>query len=165
MARNYVQGKFRPTNPNKYKGDVDNIVYRSSWELTAFKFCDSEKFVLKWSSETMVIPYCSPVDNRTHRYFVDLTVWVLTKTGVKPYLIEIKPLAQTKPPRQTKNKTPTRLLEEVKTYAVNQAKWKAARAFCNKNGFEFLIWTENELVPTKTNKIKRLKPMKKVPSK
>jgi hypothetical protein len=29
MARNYIQGKWVPSNPEKYKGDISNIVYRS----------------------------------------------------------------------------------------------------------------------------------------
>ena len=36
-----VQGKFRPKNPSKYKGDPTNIIYRSSWELTVFKYLDN----------------------------------------------------------------------------------------------------------------------------
>ncbi|NDB85179.1 MAG: head completion protein, partial [Alphaproteobacteria bacterium] len=27
------KGKFNPKNPNKYKGDPTNIIYRSRWEL------------------------------------------------------------------------------------------------------------------------------------
>ena len=27
------KGKFKPKNPTKYKGDLKEIVYRSSWEL------------------------------------------------------------------------------------------------------------------------------------
>lgn len=31
-------GKFRPKNIGKYKGNVDKITYRSSWEAWAMKF-------------------------------------------------------------------------------------------------------------------------------
>jgi len=33
----------------------------------------------------------------------------------------------------------------MRTYQVNKAKWQAAIAFCNKQGWEFLILTEIEL--------------------
>ena len=33
----------------------------------------------------------------------------------------------------------------VKTYAVNQAKWKAAREFCADRNIEFKIMTEDNL--------------------
>ena len=52
MADNkYKQGFYYPKNPNKYVGDVDNIVYRSSWELRVFKWMDDNPSVLEWASE------------------------------------------------------------------------------------------------------------------
>ena len=84
----YYQGKFSPKNYKKYKGDPTNIIYRSSWELTFMKYCDSNPNVLEWGSEEIVIPYKSPLDNRYHRYFVDFYIKVKEKTGVvKKYLI------------------------------------------------------------------------------
>ena len=35
---------------------------------------------------------------------------------------------------------------ETLTYAKNQAKWEAARKYCDKNGWEFKILTEYELI-------------------
>ena len=64
---------------------------------------------------------------------------VKESTGkIKTYVIEVKPHKQTKPPSK-KN------LYEMKTYAVNQAKWKAAKEFCDDRRIEFKIITENEL--------------------
>jgi hypothetical protein len=37
------------------------------------------------------------------------------------------------------------------TYQVNQDKWKAAREWAKKNGFEFIILTEYELGLAKRN--------------
>ena len=34
------QGKYRVSNPSKYKGDLDNIIYRSMWEAKCFAWCD-----------------------------------------------------------------------------------------------------------------------------
>lgn len=143
MARNYKQGRFTPRHPEKYVGDASNIIYRSSWELKMMKWADMNPDVLKYASEELIIPYVSPVDSRQHRYFVDFLIMVRTRSGeIKKYAVEIKPAAQTVPPT-TKNKK--RLLEETMTYAVNQAKWAAADAFCKKKDMEFIVLTEKHL--------------------
>jgi hypothetical protein len=36
-------------------------------------------------------------------------------------------------------------LSEVKTYAVNEAKWKAAEEYCADRRMQFMILTEKEL--------------------
>lgn len=107
-------------------------------------FFDNNPSILKWSSEETVVPYISPVDNRPHRYFLDFTVMFKTRTGeIKRAIVEVKPAAQTKPP--VNRKKTQRYLEEVKTYSVNQAKWKYAKEWALDNGFEFMILTEKEL--------------------
>ena len=73
------KGKFRPSNPNKYKGDPTKVIYRSLWELKFMRWCDGNVNILKWSSEEVVIPYKSPIDNRYHRYFPDF--YVKMKSG------------------------------------------------------------------------------------
>ena len=141
------KGYFKPKNPQKYRGDPTNIIYRSRWELMAMGRFDGDRNVIWWSSEETVIPYRSPVDNRIHRYYVDFTVRLNTEEGkLKTVLIEIKPYAQTKPPMITESKKKSRkYLNEVMTWGVNSAKWKAAREYCKDRGYEFMIVTENEL--------------------
>ena len=145
------KGKFKPTNPEKYAGDTSNIIYRSLWELKAMKYFDNNPNVLRWSSEELIIPYESPVDNKQHRYFPDFLIQVKKRDSViETYLIEVKPAAQTHKPEQ-KKKT-RRFLRESITYSVNQAKWKAADIFCQKNGWKFIILTEYELGIKKAHK-------------
>lgn len=147
MVAGYKQGFFRPKFPEKYAGDANNIVYRSGWERSVMKSLDENASVIKWSSEEVVIPYISPVDNKMHRYFVDFYVEAKSQDGsIKTMLLEVKPAAQVQPPKQPKRKT-KRFLSEVMTYGVNQAKWEAAIAYCNKKGWEFKVITENELFP------------------
>jgi hypothetical protein len=62
---------------------------------------------------------------------------------VKKALIEIKPQAQTVPPKQRKKTK--RFLQEMTTYSINESKWKAARSWCEKNNFDFFIFTEKHL--------------------
>jgi hypothetical protein len=140
-------GKFRPSRRHKYKGDPTNIIYRSLWELKFMKWCDKNENVLEWGSEEIIIPYVSPVDNRVHRYFPDFYVKAVTRNGKSSKsIIEIKPYAQTKQPkRTTTRKVSRRYLSEVKTYAVNNAKWKAADSYCKDRRMTFRILTEKEL--------------------
>ena len=143
------KGVFKPQNPKKYKGDPTNIIYRSRWELMVMNKLDTHPDVIQWSSEELVIPYKSPMDNRMHRYFPDFYIKKKNASDgkVSEALIEVKPLAQTKPPKKQKKGTkPTkRYLTEVHTWGVNSAKWKAAKAFCDDRKWDFVIITEREL--------------------
>lgn len=143
MAK-YKQGKYAPKNPQKYAGDPTDIVYRSSWEARFMHWLDDNKQVISWHSECTVIPYVSPVDNKYHRYFVDFKAKILNNTGeTKTYLIEIKPETQTIPPKM--GKKTKRYLNEVMTYGVNSAKWRAAEQFAADRGMQFIILTEKHL--------------------
>ena len=136
---------YKPSFPKKYQGDVRNIVCRSTWERKFFQYCDINESILEWGSEEFWIPYKSPVDNRTHRYFPDFIIKVKESTGqIKTYVIEVKPRKQTKAPRKKKNVTKA-YLHECKTYAINQAKWSAANEWCKDRKIEFKIITEKEL--------------------
>lgn len=139
------QGKYTPEDKKKYRGDVNNIIYRSSLELRFFKQCDMRKSVTKWSSEELIIPYVCPVDGRPHRYFPDVVLEVEDVNGKKRvYVVEIKPDSQTRPP----NKRKKDYLYEAATWARNNAKWDAAKAYCKKRGWEFKLVTEKNLLPS-----------------
>jgi hypothetical protein len=136
--------KFVPHHPEKYAGNAGNVICRSLWERKFAKYCDETSSILRWSSEEIVIPYISPLDGRSHRYFVDFFIEVQSTSGLKRFLIEVKPKKQTEAPKPPKRKTP-RFLREVATYAVNQAKWSAAREYCRTRGWAFLILDETHL--------------------
>lgn len=145
MAYKTYKGWFRPRNPQKYRGDPTNIVYRSLWERQTMKYFDENENVLEWSSEEVIVRYKSPIDGRVHRYFVDFYVKLKDKDGViSEKIIEIKPEAQTKPP-EVKSKPTKKYINEVKTWGVNSAKWEAADAYAKKRGWEFVIITEKQL--------------------
>ena len=145
MAHNYKQGFFKPQNPNKYMGDPTNIVYRSGWEKRVMDWCDANPNIKQWSSEEIVIPYKSPVDDRWHRYFVDFYVEAVGSDGqTLKLLLEVKPKAQTQEPKVQSRKT-KRYITEVVTYGVNQAKWKAAEEYCKDRGWQFMLITEDQL--------------------
>ena len=139
------KGFFKPRNPQKYKGDPSNIVYRSGWELKFMGYLDAHVDVLEWGSEEFSIPYRSPIDNRIHRYFPDFIVKKRNPQGITEIVvIEIKPAKETQPPKVQKKPT-KRYLREVYTWGINSAKWEAARAFCSDRKWKFLIFTEHDL--------------------
>ena len=138
------KGKYRPSYPKKYKGDPTNIIYRSLWERKFMIYCDTREQILEWGSEEICLPYRSPVDNRIHRYFPDFYIKVNENGIIKKYLIEIKPKKQTVEPKVQKRKTKGYIYEVVE-YAKNQAKWKAAKEFCEDRQWQFKIITEDEL--------------------
>ena len=139
------KGRFKPHNPGKYKGNPTNIIYRSLWELRFMRYLDSHPNVLEWASEEITIPYFSPVDKKIHRYFPDF--WVRTKTSdgtINTMVIEIKPDIQTRIPVK-KEKNTRRYINELKTFGVNTAKWKAAEQYCLDRKWQFKVLTEKEL--------------------
>ena len=149
MRKRY-KGKYKIKNPDKYLGNPTNIIYRSLMERRFMEWCDSNDKCYKWSSEEVVIPYISPLDNKRHRYFPDF----LIQTPKGWFLIEVKPLTQSRPPKKLvvenlELKKKRRYIKSVQTWLVNEAKWKAATKVCEKKGWSFQILTEKQLVPDK----------------
>ena len=143
--RKYHQGIYKIKNREKYLGNADNIVFRSSWELKVLQWLDSNDSVISFSSEEIVIPYISPADGKYHRYFPDFFVRVKQQDGtVKSLVLEVKPHAQTIEPKVKKRVTKG-YINEVVTYGVNQAKWKAAEEYCMDRNWEFRTVTEYDL--------------------
>lgn len=142
INKRFVQGYYKPRNPHKYAGDVDKIVYRSSYELQMHTFLDNNERVLRWSSEEVVIPYVKPTDGKIHRYFPDYWVEYVNKDGeILQEIIEVKPKSQTRSPRKNSKS----LLYEQRTLAINMAKWAAADAFCKAHNMRFRIITERSV--------------------
>jgi hypothetical protein len=137
-------GPFFPTQPKKYRGDVNKIFYRSLWERNVMTKLDTWAQILEWSSEELVIPYRSPVDNKIHRYFPDFQVRMQTPTGIRNAILEVKPKSQCKEPKKPKRVT-KRFISEVKEFATNQAKWGAATAYCADRGWDFMVLTEDDI--------------------
>jgi len=145
-------GRYQVKDKAKYRGDFSSVVYRSLWEKAVFQWCDKNEQVKGWSSEEVIVPYRSPIDGKIHRYYPDVVVHKRDGTGQpQTIMIEIKPSSQCRPPDiKNKNKTKTgrisrRYLNEVKTWGVNEAKWKAAKNFCADRGWQWTIMTEKHI--------------------
>lgn len=151
----YNQGKYAPSRPDKYVGDVKDIVYRSMWELKFMRWCDKNPAVIAWTSE-YPIPYLNQLDGRVHRYFVDFFVKMKDAQGKEHVLmVEVKPDVQTRPPNKPKNANPKsmkRYMTECETFQINTDKWKAADEFAKKNNMRFVIFNEYDLGIAKRGK-------------
>jgi hypothetical protein len=157
MYNNY-SGWYRVINKDKVIKPIDEhmksfrlseshieLNYRSRLELKALKYADFNKFITKWSCEPFHVKYIKPTDGKVHRYFIDL--FLEFKSGDK-FIVEIKSKGETTPPKPPKNKTQKAInnyQRALQTYAINQAKWKAAKEFANANKMKFVILTEDQL--------------------
>jgi NADH pyrophosphatase NudC (nudix superfamily) len=136
---NYHQGKYIPRNPQKFEGDVNNIIFRSSWELKCLQFFDNNPAITKVMSEEIKIPYWNPVKRKPANYFPDFYIELVDKSGTfRRELIEVKPHSQVV---EQKNESVYTALSR----AVNYAKWEAAVKWCTARGINFRIITEAEI--------------------
>ena len=142
------KGRYFPTNPKKYRGNPNQIIYRSLWERKVMVYCDKNDAIIEWGSEEVIVPYISPWDGKLHRYFPDFYMKVRQADGsTKKFIIEVKPKSQCKQPVKNPKRRTTKWFNEVKTFAINQAKWKSAREFCEDKGMECKIFTEDHINP------------------
>tara|TARA_Y100000992_G_scaffold100968_1_gene65486 strand:+ start:19617 stop:19961 length:345 start_codon:yes stop_codon:yes gene_type:complete len=112
-------------------------------------YCDNNSKIIEWGSEEIIIPYKSPLDKKTHRYFPDFYVKYINKDKkVVREIIEVKPKRHLLPPKEPKRRT-QRYLNEVATYHKNKAKFKAAEEYCKDRKYNFRILTEDQLLPKK----------------
>lgn len=143
--KKFKQGIFLPINKQKYKGTLP-IFYRSALELKVFRKLDNNPLIISWGSETVIVPYFSPIDKKIHRYYVDLNITILNNNRYERYLIEIKPHAHTIAPTFSKRKKQQTMLYEQAMYCINQAKWAAAKEWAMKHNYNnFIIYTEKHL--------------------
>ena len=144
MARQkrFSKTEFNPKNPDKYVGTLP-IISRSSWELYFMQKIDTNPSIIRWASESLVIPYLHPGDHKTHKYYPDFVIEIKTSEGrIIKQVIEIKPMSQCLPGT---SKKPDQLAKQNTTYMINMAKWEATKRLCEQNDFTFLVLTEHEL--------------------
>lgn len=142
--KQFKQGYYKPIHPHKCT-NTGSIQYRSGLERNFMIWCDKNAKVLEWGSENVIIPYLSPVDQKVHRYFVDMYIKMKEVDRIGKYLVEIKPYKQTIAPVPSKRKKESTVIYEQATWLINQAKWDAARQFAVKHGMKFIIITDEDI--------------------
>lgn len=127
------------------KENTIKLNYKSSIELKAFRYCDMNKYIVRYGIEPFAIPYVKPTTGKIHRYYIDIFIEFSTNDK---FLVEVKSSSETKPPRKPSKKT-IKAIENynkaLETYMINKSKWEAARNFAKERNLKFIILTENEL--------------------
>lgn len=138
MRKRYVQGEFKPTNPQKYIGK-GKIRYLSSWEMRMMIWLDTNPSIEQWASESIIIKYKHPFTGRIASYITDFFIVYTDKNGKKhAEIIEVKPNSQT-------SLTEAKSKSDKEAAIINMAKWEAARAFCKANNLVFRVVTEKQM--------------------
>jgi len=161
------QGYYKVQHPEKYIGDPNLVIYRSSWEMAFCRWADASPSVIRWSSEPIKVPYydrvskleeCkrygldpnNPVNWEVKNYNLDFWIEVDKQDGTtQKMFIEIKPakdlIKPTPPPESASIKENRIFVSRAKTYLINEAKFAALNAWAEKCGAKFYIFTENTL--------------------
>jgi hypothetical protein len=161
------QGYYKITNKEKYVGDPNLCIYRSSWEFAFCKYCDYSPSIKRWSAEPISIPYYdrtakleenaklgldnnNPSNWKVSNYHVDF--WIEQDRGedkTEKIFIEIKPAYKLKrpvPPREgAPLKEEKRYVHAAKEYLQNESKWAACKSWAEKNDAKFYVFTEDTL--------------------
>ena len=134
----WAQGPYTVINGAKYVGR-GTPRYRSGWELSFMKFCDTNDHVLQWASESIAIPYRHPITGKVTQYIPDFLITYRTRDNtMRAELIEIKPKKQS----VIESKASQRDRAAV---VVNYAKWAAAHQWCKRQGLVFRVLTEDDI--------------------
>ena len=140
MSR-WAQGRYQVINPAKYVGN-GTPRYRSGWEHSFMRFCDTNDSVLQWASESIAIPYRHPLTGKMTNYVPDFLITYRTRNNtVRAELIEIKPAGQSAITENMKSK-------DRAIVAINYAKWDAATKWARRNGLVFRVITEKDMFHT-----------------
>ena len=138
MSRNWAQGIYEVQNPAKYVGKR-RPRYRSGWEHSFMRFCDTNANILQWASESVQIPYRNPLTGKLTHYVPDFLITYRTRDNtVKAELIEIKPRGQSE---ITEGQRP----RDRAVVAINMAKWAAADSWARANNMRFRVITEYDI--------------------
>lgn len=118
MAKMIAEGR---RNNNQYKtgyhsGRLGRFYYRSSYELRFLQLIDTDLNVVQLQYEEVVIPYGS-----YQHYVPD---YLVTLVDGRRFMVEIKP-------------------ESLLSYC--EEKFEAAKSWCSRNGYTFLVLTEDAL--------------------
>lgn len=142
--KNKKDKEYVPKYSEKYCGTYP-IVCRSSWEYRMCEWLDYNNNVLDWSSENHRIRYFDKhfdgITGKHRTYIPDFYVMFRDR---KKFIVEVKPEKDLRMPKKGKKSKKTMMIQE-QTYHLNQAKFKAAREYCKKLGYKFIVITERDL--------------------
>lgn len=146
----YHQGVYKIQFPDKYIGNPNEILYRSSWEFKFMIYCDLNPGVIKWGSEVFKIPY-NDFMGHNHVYIPDF--YLETRNLENPlymnrFLVEVKPEKQIREPviPMTISEKKLKGLEyDINEWRKNKYKWAYAQEWCKNRDIQFWLITETHL--------------------
>lgn len=119
--------------------EIEPICYRSSWERDFLEWADSNDAIIRYGSEIISIPYKNPIRGKMAIYIPDGYIEFVNKQGqIEKYLIEIKPMSQSKLSEAKDGYDRLRVCQ-------NAYKWSQAIKYCKKRGITFKVLTEYDL--------------------
>lgn len=151
-SKNFTQGYYKPKNPEKYVGNLKNIIYRSGMELKFCQLMDSSKRIIRWVSEPDTSPfpikYHNPIKNNICNYYPDYLIEAIQQNGsTKTMVIEVKPKEKLKKPKRpskyASKKTINSYNNKLKEFIINMEKYKASIKFCKRLNIEYVYITES----------------------
>lgn len=125
-----LENLSKRTPKHHHSRKAGKVLYRSSYELQAYKLLDRDPRVRTYVPEPGRIAYT--LNGREHSYVPDLLV--KHRCGRK-VVVEIKPESQVATEK-------------------NLAKFRAAKRFCIEHGADWEVWTEKELFDAPTLRAK-----------
>lgn len=161
------QGYYKVQNLQKYMGNPALVIFRSSWEHTFCRWCDFSPSIIRWSSEPIRVPYYDRVSkldelrrqgldpnnpkNWVIKYY-NTDYWIEVAQGdgtTKKMFVEIKPANKLKKPIPPGENAPLREVRRfnllAKEYLINEAKFAALKAWAERSGAQFWVFTEETL--------------------
>ena len=149
MKRVYKQGFYTPLNLNKCQ-NTRPLNFKSKLELKLMGYFDRTPNVVKWSYESVLIPYISPLDGCGHTYHTDFIIHVdsgddnrytaIVEAKASCFVPTTNNFAIIKKRRNTPSKS--KMLNEL---IVNKAKFDSAEEYCKKRGWRFVVITEKDV--------------------
>lgn len=148
-----INGVFKPRHPEKLSNSNKNPKFKSRLELLGFNFMDRSENIIQWDYEPFGLWYIDQSSRNSEgkrgkkrRYFIDIVCTIKKKDGtIKKALIEIKHSKDLKKPIASKRKSQRNQRLDENAYLKNRCKWSAAKTYCDKMGYEFIILTEQHL--------------------
>jgi len=124
----YKQGYYTPVNKEKYRGDVENIRFLSSWEFDIMRFLDNSENVVEWNSEETIVHYMDTVRRKKRKYYIDF--YVMFSNGDR-WLLECKPVTKL---IESKCDTQAKLIEHKNIMDKKNAALSYCRLLREKKG-------------------------------
>lgn len=113
--------KFREGYLVSNKMNGKEVHYRSGMECKIYEILENDPAVITYDAEPFSIQYL--FEGKSHKYYPDISI-LLADGSIEIW--EIKPSSQT-------------------SWKQNQAKWEAAKLYCEARGWQFTVITEKGL--------------------